>query len=280
MTTTNLQNYEELSGQISELLKPYQREANRRQRSVDFILRCVRAAERGDFFQIHEMLQSSQCKKIVEDPELMESKVLFEQLLQSAENDVSRYRIDFVSDLQQLADDAGLALDIDFPRLGVLKGIEGIVNFTDRKTEINGKVLKSVSPKRIVAALSRIKRALYDRPFEAQTFIDNMYMIYRTILERQNGAIGDTLPIQPFYREYVLSLQSKTFFLDMARNRFKGYSLDMFAVDIWKYFQSDIESTSDGNILQLRPGRNNALWLIDSDGEKRRITRIAFQRGE
>jgi hypothetical protein len=56
--------------------------------------------------------------------------------------------------------------------------------------------------------------------------------------------------------------------------------LDQFAVDIWRYFQAGTGGTSKGYALQLRPGRNNSLWLIDSDGEKRQITGISFQKAE
>jgi len=77
-----------------------------------------------------------------------------------------------------------------------------------------------------------------------------------------------------------MSLQSRTFFQDMAKGRFKGYTLDQLAVDIWRYFQAGTGGTSEGYGLKLRPGRNNSLWLIDSDGEKRQITGISFLRVE
>jgi hypothetical protein len=52
------------------------------------------------------------------------------------------------------------------------------------------------------------------------------------------------------------------------------------AVDIWRYFQAETGGTSRGHALLLRPGRNNSLWLIDSEGEKRQITGISFQKGK
>jgi hypothetical protein len=65
----------------------------------------------------------------------------------------------------------------------------------------------------------------------------------------------------------------------MAKGRFREYDADQFAVDCWRYFSSDVSSTADGYVLRLAGGRNNALWLIDQEGEKRRITTISFQRG-
>ena len=89
--------------------------------------------------------------------------------------------------------------------------------------------------------------------------------------------MGHSVAMQQLYLEYVLSLQSRAFFQDMDKGKFRGYSLDQFAVDIWRYFQAGTGGTSNGYAVQLRPGRNRALWLIDSDGERRQITTIAFQ---
>jgi hypothetical protein len=80
--------------------------------------------------------------------------------------------------------------------------------------------------------------------------------------------------------EYTLSLQSRSFFQDMAKGKFRGYDADQFAVDFWRYFSSGVAATTDGHILRLSPGRNNALWLIDPSGERRRISGLSFQRGE
>ncbi|MCI5129750.1 MAG: hypothetical protein D3907_14980, partial [Candidatus Electrothrix sp. AUS3] len=92
-----------------------------------------------------------------------------------------------------------------------------------------------------------------------------------------DAAPGHPVGIQQFYLEYVISLQSKAFFINMDKSKFRGYSLDQFSVDLWRYFAAGIGGTSNGMMLQLRPGRNNSLWLIDSDGERRQITGISFQ---
>jgi hypothetical protein len=65
----------------------------------------------------------------------------------------------------------------------------------------------------------------------------------------------------------------------MAKGKFRGYDADQFAVDFWRYFSSGVTATSNGHILRLSPGRNNALWLIDTSGERRRISGLSFQRG-
>ncbi len=79
------------------------------------------------------------------------------------------------------------------------------------------------------------------------------------------------------YMEYTLSLQPRSFFQDMAKSRFREYDADQFSIDFWRYFSSDVSCTSDGYVLRLSPGRNNALWVIDAGGEKRRITALSFQ---
>ncbi|MCZ6631875.1 MAG: hypothetical protein O7G87_00590, partial [bacterium] len=117
-------------------------------------------------------------------------------------------------------------------------------------------------------------------PYDPQAFIDRLYKVYTDMLKKDKGSPGATVPIQQFYLEYVISLQSKSFFQDMDKGKFRGYSLDQFAVDLWRYFQAATGGTSDGYALHVGSGRNRALWLIDSDGERRQITTISFQAQE
>jgi hypothetical protein len=125
-----------------------------------------------------------------------------------------------------------------------------------------------------------LKRHLYDRPFDPQGFIDGLFAVYQKVNQAAGRRDGDTAPIQTIYMEYTLSLQPRSFFQDMAKGKFRGYDADQFAVDFWRYFSSDVAATSDGHVLRLSPGRNNALWLIDTSGERRRISGLSFQRGE
>ncbi len=98
------------------------------------------------------------------------------------------------------------------------------MDFSKRTTTINKKVLKSIDPKRIISALLRAKRELYDRPYDPQAFIDSLRQTYGEILKKEGWAEGDSVPIQRFYFEYVMSLQSKVFFQDMDKGKFRGYS--------------------------------------------------------
>lgn len=265
---------------LTELLRPYQQQLNQRQRMAEFVGKCIQLAGRNDFLQLDELLRSKMAEDVANEEGLSGTAEIFERLKTFADDQVERYRIQFIEDLTARAEEAGLPLEIDFPRFTVMKGIEGSVDFNARKTTINRKVLKSIDPRRIVSAAARIKRDLYDSPYEAQAFIDGLYKTYSEIIKKENAPSGQSVPIQRFYLEYVLSLQSKAFFSDMEKGRFRGYSLDQFAVDFWRYFQAGIGGTSQGRRLQLRAGRSNALWLIDSDGERRQITGISFQEGE
>jgi hypothetical protein len=144
---------------------------------------------------------------------------------------------------------------------------------------INSKVLKTVDPERIMRAVMQLKRRLYDRPFDPQGFIDGLFAAYKKVNQVEGRRIGDPAPTQAVYVEYTLSLQPRSFFQDMAKGRFREYDADQFAVDCWRYFSSDVSSTSDGYVLRLAGGRSNALWLIDQEGEKHRITTVSFQQG-
>ena len=267
---------EQMQENLTAVLRPYQQQQNRRQRMADFVKQCIRCAERNDFFQLDELLKSKMARDVGEEVGLKDGAKFLDQLRTYADEQVERYRIQFIEDLEILAREAELPIEIDFPRIAVLKGIEGEVDFAQRKTTINKKALKSVDPKRIITVLRRVKQQLYDRPYDPQAFIDKLYHTYSEILKKEEQEIGHPVPMQQLYLEYVLSLQSRTFFQDMDKGKFRGYSLDQFAVDIWRYFQAGTGGTSNGYAAQLRPGRNNALWLIDSDGERRQITRISF----
>jgi hypothetical protein len=265
---------------LKQILQPYQKELNQKQRMADFVKQCIRCVDRDDFLVLDELLKSKMADTIEEDEDLHACKDLFDRLGEYTDEKVERYRMQLVEDLGRLAQEADLEMDIDFPRFSSLKGIDGEISFSKRTTTINKKVLKSIDPRRIITAVLKLKRQLYDSPYDPQTFIDSLYQTYSNIIQKEKWTLGHTVPMQRFYLEYVISLQSRVFFQNMDKAKFKGCSLDQFSVNLWRYFQAGIGGTSDGYVLQLRPGRNNSLWLIDSDGERRQITGISFQEKE
>jgi hypothetical protein len=270
---------QEQQARLTDLLRPYQREVNRRQRIVDFVNKCLRSASRDDFFQLYELLHSTMAAEV--EAELGAEAVhdVFEALRQEAVRKVERYQLHFLEDFTRLVQEAGLPLENTFPRLQVLKGIELEVNFTEKHVRLNSKVLKTVDPQRILRAVLALKRHLYDRPFEPQNFIDGLFTVYKKVNQAAGQAPLESVPMQTMYVEYTLSLQPRSFFQDMAKGKFRGYDADQFAVDFWRYFNSEVSCTSDGYVLRLNAGRSNALWVIDSSGEKRRISSLTFLRG-
>jgi hypothetical protein len=264
---------------LTDMLRPYQREVNRRQGIADFVNRCLRSAGRDDFFQLYELLNSRTAREVEAEPGWEDAKEVFDRLRTDATQKVERYQLRFLEDFTRLVEEAGLPLENDFPRLRLLKGMELEVVFAEKRTLLNGKPLKTVDPARLLRAIVALKRHLYDRPFDPQGFIDGLFAIYQKVNHAARRGDADTAPIQTVYMEYTLSLQSRSFFQDMAKGKFRGYDADQFAVDFWRYFSSDVSATSEGYVLHLSPGRNNALWLIDTSGERRRISGLSFQRG-
>jgi hypothetical protein len=267
---------QEQQTQLAEMLRPYQREVNRRQRIADFVNRCMRSASRDDFFQLYDLLHSRMAAEVEAEPDYAAARQVFERLRQDATRKVERYQLHFREDFTRLVHEAGLPLENDFPRLRLLKGIELEVVFAEKRTLLNGKTLKTVDPQRLMRAVMALKHRLYDRPFEPQGFIDGLFAAYLRVNQAAGRGVGATAPIQAVYLEYVLSLQPRSFFQDFAKGKFREYDADQFAVDFWRYFSSDVSATSQGHVLDLSPGRNNALWLIDASGERRRITALAF----
>ncbi len=268
---------QEQQDRLSELLRPYQREVNRQQRIADFVTKCIRGAGRDDFFQLYELLHSKLATEAEAEVGSKALKAVFNALRQDVDQKVERYQLHFLEDFGKLVEDAGLPLENDFPRLGFLKGIELEMVFAEKRCVLNDKPLKTVDPARILRAVLALKRRLYDRPFAPQEFIDGVCGAYHKVNQAAGRKTGESAPILSVYMEYTLSLQPRSFFQDMAKGRFREYDADQFSVDFWRYFSSDVPSTSDGQTLRLTPGRNNALWLIDASGEKRRITSLSFQ---
>jgi hypothetical protein len=270
---------QEQQARLTDMLRPYQREVNRRQRLADFVNQCLRSMGRDDFFQLYELLHSRTAAELEAEAGYEGVQEVFARLRDDATRKVERYQLHFQEDFSRLVQEAGWPLDNNFPRFRLLKGMEVEVSFTEKHTLINDKPLKTVDPQRIMRTLLQLQRRLYDRPFEPQTFIDGLFAVYDKINKAEGRQVGDAAPIQTVYLEYTLSLQPRSFFQDMAKGRFREYDADQFAVDFWRYFTSEVSTTSKGHVLRLNAGRNNALWLIDSDGEKRRITSLSFHGG-
>jgi hypothetical protein len=261
---------------LKQIVQPFQRDLNQKQKKADFIQLCIRCAGRDDFLRLDELLRSKPAEEICRDEVLASCGPVFEALGTYAHEQVERYRMDLIEDLTRQCEEAGLSVEMDFPRFTVLKGIDGEIDFSSRTTKINKKVLKSIDPRRILTAVLRLKKQLYDSPYDPVQFIDSLCRVYLEILEKEDLQAGRPVPMQTFYLAYVISLQPKTFFQNMDKGKFRGYSQDQFSVDLWRYFQSGTGGTSDGYDLQLTPGRNKALWLLDPEGELRQITAISF----
>jgi hypothetical protein len=269
---------EDVQKDLKEIVQPFQRDLNQKQKKAELIKQCIRCAERDDFLQLDELLKSKLARDICEDDTLKSCAPVFETLGDYADEKVEQYRMDLIEDLTRQCQEAGLEMEMDFPRFTVLKGITGEIDFASRSTKINKKVLKSIDPRRIMAMVVRLKKQLYDTPYDPREFIDSLCRVYLELLEKENLSAGRPVPMQQFYLAYVIDMQSKTFFQDMDKGKFKGYSLDQFSVDLWRYCQAGIGGTSQGYELQLTPGRNKALWLLDTQGELRQITAISFHK--
>jgi hypothetical protein len=267
---------QEQRDRLNELVRPYQRETNRRQRLADFVNQCMRSAVRDDFFQIYDLLNSRQATDVETEPGYEAAHDIFEALRQDALRKVERYQYHFMEDFAKLVAEAELPLENDFPRLQLLKGIELEVKFTTKQTVLNGKTLKTVDPQRIMRAVLALKRRLYDRPFDPQQFIDGVLAAVQKVNRADGRRDTEPAPIQQVYLDYTLSLQSRSFLQDMAKGRFREYDADQFAVDFWRYFNSDVASASGGYVLRLDAGRGNTMWLIDPSGEKRRFSALTF----
>lgn len=269
-------NVEEAKYHLGEIVKPFQQELNRRQKHSDFIKKCILCIERSDFFQLDELLKSKQVSVVLEDESLKGCAPIFSQLQAYADEQIEQYKSEFKNGLMQAAEKAGLPMQIDFPRFFVLKGIEGEVNFATRQTMLGELRIKSFDPKRIVSAALNLKRKLYDSVFEPQSFIDSLFTCYQEILKREKQGIGDVVPVLQLYTDYVWSLQSKAFFQNMDKAKFKGYSVEQFSVDLWRFFTSSVSAAVGGYCIRLAPGRMKSLCLIDQMGEKRQISHASF----
>ena len=138
---------------LTDMLRPYQREVNRQQGIADFVNRCLRSASRDDFFQLYELLNSRTASEVEAEPGWEDAKEVFDQLRADATQKVERYQLRFLEDFTRLVDEAGLPLENDFPRLRLLKGIELEVVFTEKRTLLNGRPLKTVDPTRLIRAI-------------------------------------------------------------------------------------------------------------------------------
>lgn len=271
-----LMNVEEAKHHLGEIVKPFQQELNRQQKKSDFIKKCIHCIEKNDFFQLDDLLKSKQVSEVLEDTNLGSCASIFSQLQEYADQQIEQYKSEFKNGLLQAAEEAGLPMQVDLPRFHALKGIEGEVNFTTRRTTLGEVTIKSFDPSRIVSAALNLKRKLYGSIFEPQSFIDSLFACYREIVKKEKGGIGDAVPIHQLYTDYVWSLQSKVFLQNMDKTKFKGYSAQQFAVDLWRFFTSDVSVAEGGYCIRLAPGRIQSLWLIDQMGEKRQISHASF----
>lgn len=271
-----LTNVEDATYHLGEIVKPFQQELNRRQKSSDFIKKCIQSIEKNDFFQLDELLKSKQVGEVLEDASLRDCASIFSQLQTYADAQIEQYKSEFKHGLMQAAEKVGLPMQVDLPRFFVLQGIAGEVNFAKRQTKLGELTIKSFDPRRIVSVALSLKRKLYDSVFAPHLFINSLFACYQEIVKKEKQGVGDAVSVCQLYTDYVWSLQSKAFLQNMDKAKFKGYSVEQFAVDLWRFFTSDVAATEDGYCIRLAPGRIKPLWLIDQMGERRHISHASF----
>ena len=262
--------------ELEELLKPFQQEQNRRQKKIEFFKKCVQSLDKNDFFSLDSLLQTKLTEEILEEVEFAGCTSIFSRLRSYANQQIEQYQLQFQRDFLQLAAMEQLPVKMDGFHFTVLNGIEGAVDFIQRKTTINQQTIKSVDPRRVIAAILSIKRKLYDSPFDPQKFIDTLFGCYQAIRKRAPQESSDVVSVWDLYTEYVWAIQNKTFFQNMDKSKFKGYSVEQFVVDLWRFFQSNHSSAPGSYCLKLHPGKSKALSLIAQDGERRFIAHISF----
>jgi hypothetical protein len=267
---------QEQQDQMTNLLRPYQGELRRRERLADFVNKCIRSTDRDDFFQLDELLSSRMAADVEAEAEYEGIGEVFERLRKDTAHKIDRYRVQFLEDFTRLVEEAELPLENAFPRLTLLKGMELEIKFNEKQAVLNGKPLKTVDPQRIMRAVLQLKRRLYDRPFNPQEFIDRLYAACVQVVKTEGGSLGGGASMPMVYREYTWSLQAQSFFQNMAKGRFREYDADQFAVDFWRYFSSDVASTSEGHVPRLSTGRGAGMWVVDQLGEKRRYSLLSF----
>lgn len=270
---------QEQQDQMNGMLRPYQSELRRRERLADFVSKCIRSAGRDDFFQLDELLNSRMAADVEAEAGYEGIREVFERLREDTAKKVDHYRVQFLDDFTQLVEEAELPLENRFPRLTLLKGMELEVKFNEKQVVLNGKALKTVDPQRIMRAVIQLKRRLYDRPFNPQEFIDRLYAACEKVVAADGGSIAGGASLPLVYREFTWSLQAQSFFQNMAKGRFREYDADQFAVDFWRYFSSDVASTSKGRVPRLSTGRGAGMWVVDQLGEKRRYSLVSFHEG-
>ena len=271
---------QEQQDELSGMLRPYQSELRRRERLADFVNKCIRSAGRDDFFQLDELLNSRMAQDVEGEAGYEGVAEVFERLRRDAAAKINRYQVQFLEDFRRLVEEAELPLEDRFPRLTLLKGMELEIKFNEKQAVLNGKAIKTVDPQRIMRAVLQLKRRLYDRPFDAQEFIDRLYDACERVVNTEGGSVAGGASLPLVYREYTWSLQAQSFFQNMAKGRFREYDADQFAVDFWRYFSSDVVSTSKGRTPRLSTGRSAGMWVVDQLGEKRRYSLLSFHDRE
>lgn len=267
---------EEAQSRLEDIVKPFQQELNQREKKSDFIKKCIHSLSRSDFFQLDTLLKSRQAEEIVEVKELQDCRSIFSHLRLLADHHVEQYTVQFKNGLTEAAEKAGFNIVIQIPQFTFMKGIEGVVDFERRKTSLNNLSINSFDPRRIVSAALQLKKKLYGSGFNPQEFIDGLFHSYQEILKQEKQPIGSPVSIHQLYSSYVWSLQSKAFLQNMDKSKFKGYSLEQFSVDFWRFFSSDVSYAKGGYSIRLAAGRLKSIGLIDQTGEKRLIAHASF----
>jgi hypothetical protein len=148
----------------------------------------------------------------------------------------------FGHELDALLQQRGISLQGQHPNLKA--GLYSIELNLDRwiariwygpKHELLGEA--PLTPSAVAKTIDDINRKLTSRPFRDELFLTTLHAAYQAALGSLNRADGDPVPILTVLKEFVFSIQSKTFLADPRRENFTGYGRAFFSYDLFRLRQ-------------------------------------------
>lgn len=201
-------------------------------------------------------------------PYVQELRPLEEELKQKAEEQTLHYG----DLLKQALASEGCTVEGRFPQYRINQIVEVVIEERKRRARVGTRfravmIREDISVAAVAEAVRKQLQRLFQRPFQAEGFLQTLWKAYLLALafEKEALRIGDYANIFTVHKFIVWLKQKDVAFFDAEGKKFVPYLPDEFAVDLGRLLEKGVTQTEQGYCLHLTPVRNpkEALFVVN-----------------
>lgn len=246
--------------EIEVVLNDFKKEINRRKTLANILQRIYTSLDKEDYWKAESLINKPQKESFQE----FVGGNLLEDTLEEIDTLIQQHSRRFSSLLKENCMKEEIPLEGVHPVFRAYDLLE-IRVINERKIRIGTQSLSTLYLPKVLQIIKREQRAINNREFNPHRFYQKLEKAYQESLQKERKPFGQPCHILDVYHNYLLGLQTKTFFSNAIAENFRSYPKSFFAFDLKEYINSPIEKEGIVKLISVRESQNT-ITIPDKGG--------------